>query len=94
MSSQPKKVGEDKGLPGMTTRAKSQQPLISNLLNSHNNNNLPKKLRTFPDRRAACDPWETRSYAIAKATPAPIIINPHRRGQRLAILVLKRLVST
>ena len=82
MSSQPEKVGEDKVLPGMTTRAKSQQPLISNLFNSHQN--LPKKIRTFPDSRVVCDPWETRPYAIAKASAPPKIINPHRRGQRLA----------
>ena len=78
MSSQPAKDGEDKGLPGMTTRAKSQQPLISSLFNSHLN--LAKKIRTFPDRRVACDPWETLPYRIAKATRAPNIINPQKRS--------------
>ena len=37
MSSQPEKDGDNKDIPGMTTRAKSQQPLISNLFNSHVN---------------------------------------------------------
>ena len=37
MSSHPEKDGDNKDIPGMTTRAKSQQPLISNLFNSHAN---------------------------------------------------------
>jgi hypothetical protein len=40
MSSQPEKDGDNEDTPGMTTRAKSQQPLISNLFNSHANNLL------------------------------------------------------
>ena len=37
MSSHPGKDGDNTDIPGMTTRVKSQQPLISNLFNSHVN---------------------------------------------------------
>ncbi len=64
----------------MATRARSQQPVIPNLFNLAE---MPKKLRTFPDTRVACDPWETRPYGEAKSGRAPIVINAHRRGQYL-----------
>ena len=70
MTSQPEKDCGGLDGPGMATRARSQQPIVSNLFYNFTNLNIPKKIRTFPDRRVACDPWETRPYAIVKSTPA------------------------
>ena len=60
MSSQPEKGGEEEEVTGVTTRARSQQPLIPNLFNSYSN--LPKKVKAVPDRNIASDPWEPLPY--------------------------------
>ena len=83
MTSQPEKDCGGLDGPGMATRARSQQPIVNNLFNNFTNLNIPKKIRTFPDRRVACDPWETRPYSIVKSTPAPMVVNAHWRGQYL-----------
>ena len=83
MTTQPEKasVGQD-GL-GMATRARFQQPIVSNLFNDYSN--LPKKSRTFPDRRVACDPGDS-ILSGSESCPTPIVMNAHRRGQYLASL--------
>ncbi len=80
MTSQPEKDCGGQDGQGMATRARSQQPAIPHLFNL---SEIPKVLRTKPDARVACDPWETRPYGEAKAGRVPIVIDAHRRGQYL-----------
>jgi hypothetical protein len=80
MTSQPEKDCGGQDGQGMATRARSQQPVIPHLFNLPE---IPKVLRTKPDTRVACDPWETRPYGEAKAGRVPIVIDAHRRGQYL-----------
>ena len=91
MSSQPEKGGEEEEVTGVTTRARSQQPLIPNLFNSYSN--LPKKVKAVPDRNIASDPWEPLPYRIAKANVnnsnskrGPRLANPEKVSKQIVLL--------